>query len=206
MPDNMVMNTIPDVGFWYVESLDDPEFATAVDDLRAQGISADLEKREEAVYASLEWVLPTAVVIFVADKYFGTMFEELAKEHYPHIRKALARVIRRVFHRVGGAYLTVVASPPRKRSMPYEHVVSIYSRHRDGWPIKFLVDDSLPVETSIDEIFALMQRHCSGGGSVIDTETELIQFRRSTILVFVRHETGWKLVHPVTKHEEVDQQ
>lgn len=195
------MSSIPDFGVSYVETFGDPEFANVIEDLRSHGIDAEQESREESVYASLEWVLPTAIVLFVADKYFGTLLEELAKEHYPRIRIALVRVISRVFARNNGPYLTVFASPPGKVKNRHEHAVSIYSRNRDGLPIKFLVDDSIAVDTAVDEIFEMMRQHFSQEPSVIDEEIEGVEVRRSTTFVFLRRAEGWRLVHPRSRSE-----
>ncbi len=58
-------------------------------DLRALGVSVAAESRSGgAIKASLDWVIPRAVAIFIAHKYLGTLLEEAAKDHYFHASPA----------------------------------------------------------------------------------------------------------------------
>jgi hypothetical protein len=192
------MTTIPDFGLWYQRDIENPEFAEIGESLRSQGLHVELEARESSVYASLEWVIPTAVVIFVADKYFGTMVSEAAKEHYPVIRDAVGRIARSVFRRVGSSFGTIYATPAKKISSTQVHLVSVYARHRDGWSVRFMLDDTeTPVENAVDEVFEVLRVHHLGLQSAIDIESAGVEIRQGTPLVFARGSERWVLVYPI---------
>lgn len=53
-----------------------------------------LERRDQAVYAGLDWLIPPALVIIVFKKYIDTLLEEAARDHYAIFKEALKRVAR----------------------------------------------------------------------------------------------------------------
>jgi hypothetical protein len=187
----------PDFGLSYTRSFYDPEFTLIAEELRGRGLSVELEGGENEVYASLEWLIPTAVFIFVADKYFGALLEEAAKEHYPAIRAAAKRIVRKVFQRFG-AFAQVYAVPAGKVTKSETHIVSILAKDRTGRLIKFLLDERIPVDTAIEEVFAILEQHYGPEArtSLIDAQVSGIPLRRSDQLVFARNESGWELCYP----------
>jgi hypothetical protein len=194
----------PDFGLSYTASFYHPEFVAIAEDLRARGVSVELEAGEDELYASLEWLVPTAIFLFVADKYFGALVQEAAKEHYPHIRAAAKRVVTKVFERFG-ALARVYASPAGKVSTPEVHIVSFLAKDRTGRLVKFLLDDRVAVDTAIDEIFSILEQHHGpeGTNSLIDAQISGIYLHRSDQLVFVRTESGWQLCYPQRKTPQI---
>jgi len=188
----------PDFGLSYVRDFHDEEFIQIGEELRGHGLAVEIESSENQVYASLEWLIPTAVFLFVAEKYFGSILEEVAKDHYPLIRSAVKRIVLNVFRRVG-AYQKVYAVPASKVSVTAFHIVSLYAKDRSGRLIKFLIDDQVSVDTSIDEIFALLEEYYGlpePNQSLIDKMLRTVPLRRSDELVFKREPHGWRLCYP----------
>lgn len=190
-----------DFALSYNEEYHDDEFVTIADELRARGLSVELESSKNEPYASLEWLIPTAVFIFIAEKYFGTFIQEAAKEHYPSLRGAVKRIAKNVFRR-GGTHRQVYAVPAAKVSSPTVHVLSLYVKNRDGRLMKFLLDETVPVDIAVDEIFRLLDEYYASeaGTSYIDAEAGAVIIRRSDQLVFKREQDAWHLCYP-TKRE-----
>ena len=76
-----------------------PSTSHAIDDfvrdLDGSGVSIEHREEELGPFAGMEWLLPTAISVFIAEKYFGTIIQELAKEHYPIIKRALGHLVAR---------------------------------------------------------------------------------------------------------------
>ncbi len=81
------------------------EFAA---EARRSGARLHLEEwQQSGVYAGLEWVLPTAVAVFLANQYVGTLLQEAAKDHYPTLngnRQRLQQAERRSPRRRAGLW------------------------------------------------------------------------------------------------------
>ncbi|WP_231583338.1 hypothetical protein, partial [Luteimonas sp. FCS-9] len=67
----MYRSAVPDVGLMYIESYEDPSFANFGRELAADGLDVRVESRPDpGPYAGVEWLLPTAVVVFLGRSYF----------------------------------------------------------------------------------------------------------------------------------------
>ena len=128
---------------------------------RSAGVSVDVEEAEQGPYAGLAWLLPTAISVLLAEKYFGTMLEEAAKDHYVAVKAAFARLLaattgpeRKL------AFVTVGTRGKIDSSIPA--VLSMYATLRSGQRIKFLFEHELPVaahDSAIQALHEVMALH-----------------------------------------------
>ena len=136
------------------------EFANEVADF---GLQVAAEKREDySTKASLDWVLPTAVAVWLTNKYVGTLLQEAAKDHYPKLRKAILRLARRTTGRDREVKLTVIASSPAKVTDPEPAVLSVWITLPDSRAVVFRFDHSLSPDelaSAVGELFALVLAH-----------------------------------------------
>src|SRR5438105_566229 len=92
-------------------------------DLSRSGARVVSESRASGPYASLEWLIPTAVTVFVAHRYLGTLLGEAAKDHYVVLKSALRRLVIRTTGPDREIRVHIVSSSPAKARSTDEAVV-----------------------------------------------------------------------------------
>jgi len=152
------------------------EFISSLEDV---GVDVETEKRQSGPYAGYEWLLPTAVIVYISDKYFGTMLQKMAEDHYSAIKNGLKRLISRTAGPDREIQLNYVASSPAKVSSNEAPPLSIYSKLSDGRPIKFVVEylpDEEDVSKCINSMIEVME----------NTTMKLTIWRKSWVNVAIK--------------------
>ncbi len=132
-------------------------------DVRSLGINVAAEARPRgSIKASLDWVIPTAVALFIANKYLGTLVQEAAKDHYPKLKAAFLKLARRTTGTAREVRLTVVTSSSAKLSDVDPVVLSVWIQLHDSRRAVFRFDHTLSsaeVGSAVDALFELLRAH-----------------------------------------------
>jgi hypothetical protein len=134
-----------------------------------------------SMMAGLEWLLPTAVVVWLTNKYVGTLLQEAAKDHYPKLQAAVLRLVRRTTGRDRQVKLTVIASSPEKITEPDPAALSVWIPRQGSPNVIFRFDQDLSVDvlgTAVEELFAVILAHAKSG--VLSREPSAVPGSRST--------------------------
>lgn len=75
------------------------ELVDAIQDLEAAGLGCTVEHSDLGPQAFVEWLFPTAVLIWVGEKYFGAMLAEAGKDHYQMLKRGLGRLYDKALSR-----------------------------------------------------------------------------------------------------------
>ena len=178
-----------DIAVSYSELISEELIEELASALRSCGLTVVTEAHEETPQASLEWVLPTAIVVFLTQKYVGTLVQEAAKEHYPAIKRALARLVRRTTGPSREVRLEIVSSSPAKHPGGEIPVLSVYTQLRSGRRVKFLFENPLQdaeVEGALDLLISLLVEHQTGLGADTLSQAECESPGRSWVPVIIR--------------------
>ena len=155
-----------DVAVLSAESIPGTLLDDVLDDISRSGARVLADTRPSGPYASLEWVIPTAVTLFIAHRYLGTLLEEAAKDHYVVLKSALRRLVTRTTGSDREIRVHIISSSPAK-ALPTDNavVLSIWSQLRDGRRVKFVFEHEIVgdvVPAALDAMFVLLQDHCAG--------------------------------------------
>lgn len=153
-------------GMFLIEGISpdvEDELGSAIADLQKAGVSCTFRYRVPQPQAFLDWLIPTAAVIWFLDKYFGTMLGEAAKDHYKFFKVGLQKIydktlgpqksVTRVVKQVNGTI-----RPDRV----FSGNLSYMYRAEEGWRVKllFLLDISPgQYERSCVEFAALLRQY-----------------------------------------------
>ena len=139
----------PHVGVSYAEDFADGSFDEFLDAIRCEGLDARCEMRpKDGAFAGLEWLLPTAIVVFVTKAYFEEFLKEAGKDHYQLLKRALLKLTERWSGRAAPRvrmYFTKgkAESPIPKYSLTY----SVMAQLGAGISVKLLIrTDFTPTE------------------------------------------------------------
>ena len=122
-----------------------------VEEAEGTGINVIAEERESGPHAGIEWMLPTAVVVYLVKPYFEEILKEAAKDHYPMLKQGLLKLIRKLF-----------GEKPELRQEKVSDIFSVMSQTSDGIQIEFLFVEGVSAEVceeTIENIFRIMREH-----------------------------------------------
>jgi hypothetical protein len=123
----------PDVVADFEEDLESPGLKVRVEPIPMMGVRA-----------AIEWLMPTAIVAYIAKPYFESYLSEMGKDHYALTRKAFAKLRVRVIARFGDRLETFASigklGPDSNRFSP---VFSVEAHSPFGYRVKLLVQSEL---------------------------------------------------------------
>jgi hypothetical protein len=148
----MENSSLPDIGLRYVESLESDSFAEFGRELAADGLDVRVESTPDpGPYAGIEWLLPTAIFVFLGKSYFDGFLKEAGKDHYHSLKKALQKVSSKFFGK-DAPKARIVFSPGKAESETpkYSIIYSVIAQLGDNLRVKLLIqsdfDSSLSYE------------------------------------------------------------
>lgn len=137
----MDRSAVPDVGLMYIESYEDPSFANFGRELAADGLDVRVESRPDpGVYAGVEWLLPTAVAVFLGRSYFDAFLKEAGKDHYHLLKKALLKVSAIFFGKNAPQGRVIFTKGKAESEIPrYSLFYSVVAQVGDNLRVKLLL-------------------------------------------------------------------
>ena len=151
-----------DIAIIYREDMPADLVRDLVQELRRADVCVQVEERENAPFAALEWAIPAAVILFIAKTYVDTLLKEAAKEHYPIIKRNLAKFSEK-FLKIKQEVVVSEQSPNKvQKNNPVSGSFAIWSMTIDGRPLRFLFfggRDRDYYEHAIDKIFDSLTNH-----------------------------------------------
>jgi len=136
-------------------------------DTRRLGIVVAAEHEPEfSIKAGIEWLMPTAIALYIANKYLGTLLQEAAKDHYPHLKAAVLRLVRRTTGRDRELTLKVLSSSPAKVSGADPATFTVWVALNGSRRAVFRFDHQIQPEDlalATDSLFRLLEAHAGGG-------------------------------------------
>jgi hypothetical protein len=135
----------------YLEGLPRELAEEFVQELDGSGLRVSHESRPPEPQAGIEWLLPTAVVLFFVQNYLGVFLQKAAEDHYELLKSAIMRLVRRTTGASREIRLTYHASGPNKISAD-PATFSIYVRTDSGATVKFIFEHSTPDEAVPDQV------------------------------------------------------
>jgi hypothetical protein len=198
----------PQIGISYVEDLPSEPFDEFVAEVQRSDLELRCEARERpGPYAGLEWLIPTAVVVFIGRAYFDAFLKEAGKDHYQILKAALKKLTMKFIGpsapigRIYFAGANKVQSPVPRYSLAY----SVIANLGNGLSVKLLLTPDLSAEECNSAVEAFTAFLEAGVGGTLDpTSVEgLVDAKPvgGTLLVAYNRELKKLVVEdPVPKH------
>jgi hypothetical protein len=141
---------------WYVsEMVQDNIVNEFVSSISAPGLSVSVEREEKyPIQAGLEWLAPTALIVFIAKSYFQSFLSEMGKDHYNLLKKALKAIAGRLVGR-SRPKICSIAKGKSKSSEQYSIAFSIYVDVSEKLTLKLL----FPTELEEDGVHKIIEAY-----------------------------------------------
>lgn len=134
---------LPSIALSYTRPITEDTFAEFQKLLADAGTPIEVEERDaDGPYASMEWLIPTAVIVFLGKSYFDGFLKEVGKDHYALLKQGLKSLYSRL---VGpkAPEVTILSTGGKTRSAQYYSLVfSLLAEADDGRRFKLLIQKS----------------------------------------------------------------
>lgn len=104
-----------------------------------------------SMFAGVEWLMPTAVVVYLLHTFFGAMISEAGKDTYKRLKSSAVTL----YERTSQLKVTLVATAGKVSEVPkYSLGYSIVVPTNDGLIFKFLIQSDLTRDQASEAIWA----------------------------------------------------
>lgn len=138
---------------------------------------------------SMEWVVPTAVVVYLAKPYFHTILQEAAKDHYELLKRACKRLVVRLF-----------GDRPQERERKMSKLLSVYAETKERSAVKFLIEEGHPLTyyaESLDRAHEMLVEHYQvHPNDRLTIEMSLTRSRTPKLMAYDEISRRWGAVEP----------
>lgn len=195
-------NARPDVALSYVDFLPASLFDEFRDAVSDDDLQLVIAPRENTPYAGIEWLLPTAVVVFITHSYFDGIFKEMGKDHYSLLKRGLRSLWAKLLA-PSAPKLAVVSTPgKRDKDQPYSLIYSIVAEAAPGLKFKLLFPSDIS-ENDYDETLTAFLQFLKDfhSGKLEDEMVERLENGRvvgsTLLLVYEKSERSLRTLDPM---------
>jgi len=140
--------SLSDIAISYDESLNADDFEEFHHDLANERLEIIIESRPGGeVFASLEWFIPTAVIVFISKSYFDGFLKEMGKDHYLKLKESLSSLTNKQMSKPRIEPIMIGSPGKVNPNNPYSMAFSVYAEANDGNKFKLLI----PKPSEIDD-------------------------------------------------------
>jgi hypothetical protein len=140
--------------------------------VRTDGLKMEVRSRgSNAAFAGLEWLLPTAVIAYIAKAYFESFLKEMGKDHYDLLKEGLKRLYARTAGPEAPQVSLVATAGKALQERPYSLLLSITAEISHDVQFKLLIQThitQLDYEAAVSSFLEFMQRLHAG---TLDSKT-----------------------------------
>jgi hypothetical protein len=197
----------PDIGISYLDAFDSSLFDEAAEAIAADGLKLRIESRPDpGPYASLEWLVPTAVFAYIAKSYFDSFLKEAGKDHYGLLKAGLSTITSKLFGSDAPATYLIFTKGKAASSAPkYSLTYSVIAEIGGGIRVKLLLrNDCGEVECNEAQLAFLKFLSDLHDGlldvSKIDGLVEARPVSNTLLLEFDKETQRLRVVDPLPKY------
>lgn len=187
----------------YEEQFPEEIISHFISEIAAPCLDIKSEARESEPQAELEWLIPTADIIFIGKAYFDSFLKEMGKDHYHLLKRGIAALWKYFFGSERAANIKLVGTKGKISSTTlYSLSFSIMTDVLGEYRIKYLLKDNISeddFEKAREKFFSFLEEISSG-----KLTPEIRQQLEKTIVVgrmiFLSYDDGkLKVVNPLPK-------
>ncbi|MEM7168744.1 MAG: hypothetical protein AAF530_01140 [Pseudomonadota bacterium] len=151
------------------------------------------ECRPSSVYATIEWMLPSVIAIFISKYYFESFLKEAGKDHYYLLKDSISALFKKLF-----------GSESELRPQKCSLLISIHSQSKEGRHLKFVFPEGVSQDEygkMLESLFDLLIQHYES-----EHEEELTRLIDRVSIsggtIYIEYSTGkkkWTLIDPASE-------
>jgi hypothetical protein len=131
----------PHIAISHIDAIPAEIFDEFAGMISMNGFNLEIEPRPQSAYAGVEWLIPTAVVVFITKSYFDGFLKEMGKDHYGALKKGLSLLRKRL----SPIRVSLVGSGGKaSENQTFSYALSIVAEAHTRYRFKFLIQENLP--------------------------------------------------------------
>ena len=127
--------------------LSEQDFSDFFGHFEKKGATCDFEQRQSTSYASLDWLIPTGIILFITHSYFDGIFKEVGKDHYHWLKTALPSLYKKALGESPEFEFAVVSAGKPKTPLHFSGALSLFYTNDLGYRVKLL----FPLDITADD-------------------------------------------------------
>jgi hypothetical protein len=196
----------PHIGLSYAEDLQSSALDDFCQEIAASGLDFRSETRPSpGPFMGVEWLMPTAIIVYLSKSYFDAFLKEAGKEHYQALKKGLAKLAARFTGPKAPTTRLYFSDGKVKSPMPeYSLVFSVLADLGDGITVKLLLQPSFSADQSNSAVTAFLHFLDSVHNGTFDPNSikGLVNARpvgRTLLLAFNPETSALEVIDPLPK-------
>jgi len=169
---------MPDLELNFVSNFDAHIFESIAEDMGAGGAQVELTPRPpDGPYAFLEWLIPTAVILWMVKPYLQTFSKETGKLHAEGLHSGLSKLWDKVFGPKPEVTYHIVGSRGKVKPEVFSAALSVRAKRNDGGDAILLFPSKTSDEEfflAVDRFMELMKQHYALNGADALTKAMLL--------------------------------
>lgn len=142
----------PHIAIFHTNSIPTEVFAEFMQTVSTNKLNLQVDSREDGgAFAALEWLLPTAVIVYLSKSYFDGFLKEMGKDHYTLLKAGLKTLQKRLLGPSAPKISLVGSAGKISKDQPYSLVYSILADGDAGFRFKLLIQTGVS-ESEYEEI------------------------------------------------------
>lgn len=148
----------PHLAVLYVDNIPLEYFSDFTDAVKAEGLDLVVESRPSGIpYAGIEWLMPSAIVAYLAKPYFESFLKEMGKDHYGLVKHGLQKLYTRVAGSKAPEISLISTAGKTNRDQPYSLFFSVVVEGPQGRLFKLLIPKPIEKQDYEDAVAAFLE-------------------------------------------------
>lgn len=189
----------------YIDTFPLESFERFRSDVEIPRLKLLLEPRPQEVFAGIEWLLPTAVVVYIAKSYFESFLKEMGKDHYVLFKSAIDKLGRKILGREAPRIGIIHTKGKIDQESPkYSLAFSVIAEVEAHVRVKLLFDVSLSegdYAYALQEFLNWLEHLQSGVSSLASLKgfSDIRTISGTVLIVFNKEEKRLEVIDPLRK-------
>lgn len=134
----MTKQQLPTICIQALAPLSEQDFSDVLAHLADKGVNCAFEQRKPTPYASLDWLIPTGIVLFITRSYFDGIFKEIGKDHYQWLKSAASSLYKKVLGDNPEFHFSIASAGKLKTPSHFSGSLSFFYSNDCGHRVKLL--------------------------------------------------------------------
>ena len=135
-------------------------------------LDLQIEEREsEGPYAGIEWLIPTAVVLYIGKSYFDGFLKEMGKDHYSLLKSGLKTIYTRLIGSEAPKVTVIATQGKARESQPYSLIYSLMAEAGPNSRFKLLLQSGASQSEYNDTVASFLDFVSSYHAGTLDSHS-----------------------------------
>jgi hypothetical protein len=154
---------MPDIVLSYPESFPEKFGDIIVSDIKHEKLTVVIEKKPyPQMWNGIDWLLPTAIAVYIFKPYFESFLKEAGKDHYSILKESLSKLLKPAKESPVKTVVSRLSPEKINQTNQQSKTISIHIEVNNGRRIKLLFDDKLSIDDwvgGLNSFLELTERH-----------------------------------------------